>query len=47
MPGRPNVLFILSDQHNTKVLSCQGHPDVKTPHLDRLREAAQWARNYL
>lgn len=36
MPKRPNVLFILSDQHNAKVLGHQGHPDVKTPHLDRL-----------
>ena len=33
---RPNILFILSDQHNAKVLGHQGHPDVKTPHLDRL-----------
>jgi len=32
----PNVLFILSDQHNAKCLGHQGHPDVKTPHLDRL-----------
>jgi arylsulfatase len=31
-----SVLFILADQHNAKVLGCQGHPDVKTPHLDRL-----------
>ena len=33
---RPNVLFILSDQHNAKFLGCKGHPDVKTPNLDRL-----------
>jgi arylsulfatase A-like enzyme len=31
-----SVLFILADQHNAKVLGCKGHPDVKTPHLDRL-----------
>jgi choline-sulfatase/uncharacterized sulfatase len=36
MAKRPNVLFILSDQHNAKVLGHQGHPDVKTPNLDRL-----------
>ncbi|MHC4984786.1 MAG: sulfatase family protein [Planctomycetota bacterium] len=35
---RPNVLFVLSDQHNAKVLGHAGHPDVKTPHLDRLAE---------
>jgi arylsulfatase len=31
-----NILFILSDQHNAKVLGGLGHPDVKTPHLDRM-----------
>jgi arylsulfatase len=33
---RPNVLHILSDQHNAKVTGYAGHPDVKTPNLDRL-----------
>ena len=36
MSERPNILFILSDQHNAKVMGHQGHPDVQTPHLDRL-----------
>ncbi len=36
MPSPPNILFILSDQHNAKVLGHKGHPDVKTPHLDRM-----------
>jgi choline-sulfatase/uncharacterized sulfatase len=36
MPTRPNVLFILSDQHNAKCLGHQGHPNAVTPHLDRL-----------
>lgn len=36
MSKRPNVLFIISDQHNAKVLGHVGHPDVKTPNLDRL-----------
>lgn len=31
-----NILLILSDQHNAKVLGCKGHPDVKTPNLDRM-----------
>jgi choline-sulfatase/uncharacterized sulfatase len=31
-----NVLFILSDQHNAKVLGHKGHPDVRTPNIDRL-----------
>jgi len=40
--GRCNVLFIVADQHNAKVLGCAGHPNVLTPNLDRL--AAQGAR---
>lgn len=41
---RPNVLFVLSDQHNAKVLGHKGHPDVKTPRLDRMAaEGVQFA----
>lgn len=40
-----SVLFILSDQHNAKVLGCEGHPDVKTPHLDRLASEGVRFRN--
>ena len=36
MPDKPNVLFIIADQHNAKVLGHKGHPDVKTPNLDRM-----------
>jgi len=36
MSKRPNVLFILSDQHNAKALGHAGHPDAQTPHLDRM-----------
>ena len=36
MKKRPNILFILSDQHNAKVLGHKDHPDVKTPNLDRM-----------
>ena len=39
---RPNVLFIMADQHNAACLSCAGHADVRTPNLDRL--AAQGVR---
>lgn len=35
---KPNVLFIISDQHNAKVLGHKGHPDAITPSLDRLAE---------
>ena len=36
MENRPNILFILADQHNAKVLGHAGHPNVRTPTLDRL-----------
>ena len=36
MPKPANLLFILSDEHNPRVLGCAGHPLIKTPHLDRL-----------
>ena len=40
--NKPNILFLFSDQHNARCLSCAGHPDVKTPALDKL--AAQGIR---
>ncbi len=33
--ARPNILFIISDQLNPRVLSCYGGP-VPTPHIDRI-----------
>lgn len=34
--GRPNILFILSDQHNPKIAGFAGNSVVRTPSLDRL-----------
>src|SRR4051812_7994751 len=31
-----NLLFIVSDEHNKRVLGCDGHSMVKTPNLDAL-----------
>jgi choline-sulfatase len=31
-----NLLFIMSDEHNKRVLGSYGHPLISTPHLDRL-----------
>jgi arylsulfatase A-like enzyme len=33
---RPNVVFVLSDQHNAKCLGHKGHPNARTPNLDKL-----------
>jgi choline-sulfatase len=35
-PGRPNLLILMSDQHNPHVLGCRGDAVVRTPHLDAL-----------
>jgi choline-sulfatase len=32
----PNFLVIMSDEHNPKVMGCNGHPVVSTPNLDAL-----------
>lgn len=34
--GRPNILFICSDQHTGSAMGHAGHPIVKTPNIDRL-----------
>jgi choline-sulfatase len=31
-----NLLFILCDEHNPRVLGWAGHPMIRTPNLDRL-----------
>ncbi|MHB1457712.1 MAG: sulfatase-like hydrolase/transferase [Armatimonadota bacterium] len=36
MSDRPNILVIMSDQHNKKIMGCGGDTIVKTPHLDSL-----------
>src|SRR5918911_4148455 len=33
---RPNVLFLITDQHRQDSLGCYGNPVARTPHLDRL-----------
>ena len=44
---RPNVLFILSDEHDPAASGPYGHPRVRTPHLDRLaREGTVFERAY-
>ncbi|MEM6561139.1 MAG: sulfatase-like hydrolase/transferase [Planctomycetota bacterium] len=37
---RPNVLMVLADQHHAGLLGCAGHPQVRTPRLDRFAETA-------
>jgi choline-sulfatase len=41
-PERPNIVLIISDQHNPHFMGCAGNELVQTPNLDQL--AAQGAR---
>ena len=36
MAHRPNVLWLMSDQHNANCAGYAGHPLVRTPNLDRI-----------
>ena len=33
---KPNILFIMTDQHNARCLGCAGEPVLRTPSIDRL-----------
>ena len=44
---KPNVLILFSVQYSADVLSCENHPDVATPNLDRLAtEGVRFTRAY-
>ena len=42
--ARPNLVVVMSDQHNPRVLGCAGDPVIRTPHLDRLAAAGRAVR---
>lgn len=35
---KPNVIWILGDQHRGQALGCNGDPNARTPNLDNLAE---------
>lgn len=35
-PARPNILFIVTDDQAEWAMSCSGHPEAKTPNMDRI-----------
>lgn len=43
-PGKPNIVFF-SDQHDGRVMGCNGHAVVKTPNMDRLASMGVLFRN--
>ena len=50
-PGQavpPNILLIIADDHGATDYSFQGHPDVQTPHIDRLaRQSLTFTAGYV
>lgn len=46
-PGRPNIVFLMSDEHRWDALGCAGHSVVRTPNLDRMAgSGVRFARTY-
>jgi arylsulfatase A-like enzyme len=46
-PIKPNILFIMTDQHNAEYFGFMGHPFLKTPNIDALaRHAAIFGSAY-
>jgi arylsulfatase A-like enzyme len=44
---RPNILWLMTDEHRADAMHCAGHPCVTTPNLDRLaREGVRFATTY-
>ncbi|MCH7228815.1 sulfatase-like hydrolase/transferase [Haloferula sp. A504] len=44
----PNIVIILSDDQSWTDYGFMGHPEIKTPHLDRLaEESATFTRGYV
>ncbi len=45
MPKQPNILILMPDQQRADCVSCAGHPQVRTPHMDRIAaEGVRFAR---
>ena len=38
MPGAPNIVLVMSDQHRADMMGCAGDASVRTPNLDRLAD---------
>jgi arylsulfatase A-like enzyme len=46
--GRPNIIFLLTDDQRDNTLGAMGHPFVKTPNLDRLlRDSVRFRNTYI
>ena len=42
MAQKPNILFLMSDEHSPHAMGCEGNDIVQTPNLDRLAESGTY-----
>jgi len=48
LPSRPNIVLIISDDQAWRDYGFMGHPDIRTPHLDRLaKRSLLFERGYV
>src|SRR6476469_8710487 len=46
-PDRPNILFLMADEHRYDALNCLGNATVHSPNLDRMAaEGVRFTRTY-
>lgn len=45
MPDRPNIIYILGDDHRAEQQGCMGHPMLRTPNIDQLAHDGVHFRN--
>lgn len=44
---KPNIVFIISDDHRWDCMGVAGNPHVSTPNLDRMAREGQWYRDFI
>jgi len=43
---QPNILLLISDEHNASILGCDGNPLAHTPTLDRLAKSGMYFNSF-
>lgn len=46
MKGKPNILYILSDDHGAWAMRCAGNDEILTPNLDRIAKSGMRFENF-
>ena len=43
---KPNIIFMISDDHRWDALGIAGNDKIKTPHLDQMAKEGQWHKEF-